>query len=191
MHYRTEIFSILQKAGIEAVANIELSRAVSRIGPPNNCVHFHLLTDDKRSEKKLRTLFENACKDGGLDEKDFRVDFKKIENGYWYFDYFTKFDRKSKNKYTKKEDIKEARKRDWCWLTVLLFEKKRGEKCLQKFYTIGKWYKKGRGKGVIWKEIVAIAKAEAAKKTAAKAEEKSATKKAAKTATKPTRKNKV
>ena len=168
--YRTKIFSILRKAGIQAVANIELSRVVPRIGPPNNLVHFHVLTDDNRSEKELRDLFKKACKDSGLDKKDFIINYKEIEDGYWYFNYFTKFDEKSRGKYTKKKDIKEARERKWSWLTVLLFEKKCGEIGLQKFYQIGTWFEKGRGKGKIWDEIKAIAKADAAKKVTAKAE---------------------
>ena len=161
MSRRSKIFSILQKAGIEAVANIELTRVVPRIGLPNNQVHFHILTDDDRSEKELRDLFKKACEDSGLDKKDFKIGYKEIQDGYWYFEYFTKFDKKSRGKYTK-EYIDEARKRDWSWLTVLLLEKIG----VQKFYKIGKWFKKGRGKGKIWKEIKAIA----AEKAAAKAE---------------------
>jgi len=165
--YRTKIFSILEKAGIQAVASIELSRTIPRIGKANNMVHFHILTDDDRSEFELRKLFNKACEDSGLEKKkDFKIDCRKIENGYWYFDYFTKFDRKSRGKYMKSKDRKEASERKWSWLTVLLFDKIR----MQKFYQIGKWFDKSKGE--IWKEIQALAAENAAAKTEAETPEK-------------------
>ena len=165
---RKHIFQYLRKKGIEAVASIELTREKPRIGKPNNLVHFHILTDDPRSEDELRALFNTACEPYSFaGHKDFRVDYEEINDGYWYFEYFTKYDRNFKGKAdvevhiealkkakgTKKnKDLDEAveKAKDWDWTTVVLFGK---HVCLQKFYQIGKWFKKGRGKGQIWKEI--------------------------------------
>ena len=112
-------------------------------------MHFHILTDDKRSEQELRYLFNKACKDSGLDKNDFRVDYKKVTDGYWYFEYFTKFDRINKDKYTEKNN-------DGKWKRVLLFRPHLG---LQKFYQIGKWFNKSKAQ--IWKKIIADTKAAA------------------------------
>jgi len=144
---RKKIFRILQRAGIESVVSIELTRKRPKIGEPNNRVHFHFLTDDKRSEKELRALFNKACTDSGLDQEDFRIDYKNIVAGYWYFDYFTKYDRANKGKYRDSGN-------NGAWRHVLLFAK--GLR-LQKFYRIGKWFKKSKKQ--IWKEIQAIMQA--------------------------------
>jgi len=148
--YRKKIFRILQRKGIESVVSIELTRTMPKIGKPNNKVHFHFLTDDKRSEKELRALFNNACTDSGLDPKDFRIDYKNIDEGYWYFDYFTKYDRANKGKYRENGNNGD-------WRHVLLFAK--GLR-LQKFYRIGKWFKKSKKQ--IWKEIQEIMQAKSA-----------------------------
>ena len=92
---REKVFRILRRAGLQAVVAIELSRTKPRTGSPNNQVHYHFLTDDERSEDELRALFNKACKDSGLGKKDFRIDYGTVDDGYWYFDYFTKFDRKN------------------------------------------------------------------------------------------------
>jgi hypothetical protein len=95
--HRKKIFRTLRKYGLETFVNIELTRTIPRIGKPNNRVHFHFLTDDRRSEKELRALFKKACRDSGLGEKEFCIDYKEITDGYWYFYYFTKYDRNSKD----------------------------------------------------------------------------------------------
>jgi hypothetical protein len=166
--YRDKIFRTLRKAGIQAVVAIELTRAIPRIGKPNNRVHFHFLTDEKgsgeRSEKEFRDLFNKACQDSGLGKKDFRIiDYKdKIEDGDWYFDYFTKFDRKNEGKYGENENTDEDNDGDWNWRTVLLFEQGLG---LHKFYQIGKWFKKPKTQ--LWKEIRVIAETKRRKESEA------------------------
>ena len=124
--YRTKIFRYLKEHGIEAVAAIELTKDV--YGNPNNTVHFHILTDDKRSQKELRKLFNDARERRGLIRgQDFRVDYKKLYDPDWYFDYFTK-----------------RNCRD-----VILFKIGTG---LYKFYQIGKWFKKSQSK--LWKDFI-------------------------------------
>jgi len=134
---RTKIFRVLTDNGLVAVANLELTRG--KDGKPNNCVHSHILTDDQRSGGELQQLLETACERQGLVKgQDFQVDHRLLWDGYRYFNYFTKFGKKYFNK-------------------VILFEKGLLEsgRTLQKFYTIGAWFKKGRGKGKIWDEIKA------------------------------------
>ena len=157
--YRSKIFRILRREGIQAVVAIELSRTRPKTGKPNNRVHYHILTDDKgsgqRSEEELRDIFKKACEDSGLDKKDFRIDYKKVDDGEWYFDYFTKFDRKSKDKY-KNDGGYKNKENDGDWKRVLLF--RQGLR-LHKFYQIGKWFKKS--KALLWKEIQAIMRTKA------------------------------
>jgi hypothetical protein len=130
---RSRIFRYLKDHGLEAVANIELTLGTD--GKPNNTVHFHVLTDDKRSLEELWILFETACKRQGLvKDKNFCIRCSVLWNGDWYFNYFTKY------RYSEE---------------VILFQK--GIR-MQKFYQIGRWYAKGRGKGVIWGEIQAYMK---------------------------------
>ena len=125
---RTKIFRYLKEHGVEAVANIELT--VDKHGSPNNCVHFHCITDDKRRRKEIRALFITACERAGLVRgKDFRVTYWTLYDGYSYLNYFTKYG------FSKK---------------VILFQKDIG---LNKFYQIGQWFQKDRGKGEIWAEI--------------------------------------
>jgi hypothetical protein len=112
---RTRIFRYLQRHGLEGVACIELTRGADRL--PNNTVHFHILTDDPRSQKELRLLFNIACSRAGLVRgEDYRIDSRPLPNGEWYFAYFTKFGYSSE---------------------VILFCKGTG---LVKFYQIGQWY---------------------------------------------------
>ena len=125
--YRADIFSWLSKNKLEAVANIELTRAKN--GTANNTVHFHIITDDQRDEQEIIDLFHSACATSGLDADDYRIDFRPLWDGYSYFSYFTKYGFSDR---------------------VILFQQGTG---LQKFYQIGKWYTKDRGKGVIWNEI--------------------------------------
>ena len=128
--HRTKIFRYLKDHGLNAVANIELTRGVD--GKPNNTVHFHILTDDERSLEELRVLLEVACKHQGLaKDRDFWIRGRVLWNGEWYFNYFTKY---------RYSDV------------VILFRKHTG---IQKFYQIGRWFEDGRGKGVIWAEIIA------------------------------------
>ena len=90
-------------------------------------MHYHILTDDPRSEKELRKCFNEACERCSLSKglgnklgkgKDFRVDYNERPEGYDY-DYYLKYGEKYKD-------------------DVVLFIK--GTR-LQKFYQIGKWYK--------------------------------------------------
>ena len=126
--YRTKIFRVLTDNGFEAVAGIELTKDGN--GKPNNSVHFHVLTDAQRSESELRKLFETACERQGLVKgKDFRITYRVLDDGYGYFDYFTKYGKHSRD--------------------VILFVKGTG---LDKFYQIGKWF--GKSKKQIWKEYI-------------------------------------
>lgn len=139
--HRKKIFRVLTDNGLEAVVSIELTRG--KDGKPNGCVHFTILTDDPRSEKELRKLLETACERQGLvNKKDFCITHEDLPDGYGRFNYFTKYGEKYFDK-------------------VILFQKgllKSGKnlRTLQKFYTIGQWFKKGRGKGKIWDEIKAF-----------------------------------
>ena len=126
--YRKKIFRVLEDNGLEAVANLELTRGKN--GKPNNCVHSHILTDDQRSEPELRKLLEMACERQGLvKDNDFCITFESLYDGYWRFNYFTKYGEKH-------------------FYNVILFEKNIG---LNKFYTIGKWFHKPQVQ--IWDDI--------------------------------------
>ena len=104
--HRKKIFQVLRKAGLQAVVAIELTNGKN--GKPNNTVHFHVLTDDVRSGNKLRALLNKACEDSGLNKKDYRVDYGTVADGIWYFDYFTKFDRKRKDLFAKCDCMRQA-----------------------------------------------------------------------------------
>jgi hypothetical protein len=124
--YRTKIFRCLRTQKIEAVVSIELTKGQNN--QPNNTVHFHILTDDQRSEEELRALFNKACEGRNLVKwKDFRIDYRELSNPDGYFNYFTKFGYNTK---------------------VILFQPKTG---LCKFTQIGKWFRKS--KEVLWKEF--------------------------------------
>ena len=128
---RRRIFRYLKEHGLEAVANIELTKDLD--GTPNNCVHFTLITDDPRSETEIRTLFETACWNCGLiKDIDFCITYEKLTYGYWRFNYFTKYGVKY-------------------FYEVILFEPGTG---LDKFYTIGKWFRKPQKQ--IWEDIKAF-----------------------------------
>ena len=105
---RTKIFQDLYDHGIEGVANIEVTEGSDAEG---TIVHFHVLTDDSRSERELRKLFNDACEHQGLiresdcpvwdddlligySDADFRVDYRTLWDGYEYFKYFTKWGEK-------------------------------------------------------------------------------------------------
>jgi len=125
--YRTKIFRVLKDNRLEAVASIELTKDGN--GKPNNTVHFHILTDDQRSEGELRKLLETACERQGLVKgTDFWITYCELYDGYGYFEYFTKYRFSDR---------------------VILFEKGTG---LDKFYQIGKWF--GKSKKQIWKEYI-------------------------------------
>ena len=130
IQYRTKIFRYLKEHGIEAVANLELTKGED--GTPNNKVHSHVLTDDQRSEDELRELFKTACLRSGLSRDDFRIDYRPLWNGYTYIKYFTKFGYSDE---------------------VILFQTGTG---LQKFYEIGQWFYKGKAE--IWEAIKAFMK---------------------------------
>ena len=128
---RKKIFRYLKEHGLEAVASIELTEELDET--PNNCVHFHILTDDKRSDAKLRKLIETACRNCGLvKDIDFCITYEGLNNGYWRFNYFTKYGKKY-------------------FFEVILFEKGTG---LQKFYEIGRWFRKPQEQ--IWEDIKAF-----------------------------------
>jgi len=121
---RKKIFLYLAKHGLEADVSSELTKGVN--GQPNNTVHYHILTDDPRSKSEVLKLMHTACKQYGLvRDRDYRVNYRKLYNGYTYFRYFTKYGYETP-----------------------LFCKGTG---IQKFYQIGKWFKKGKIK--IWDEI--------------------------------------
>ena len=92
------------------------------------CPGSHLITDDPRSKNELKDLLTKACELQGLVEgKDFRVDYLVLYDPDGFLDYFTKRHRKD----------------------VILFQK--GLR-LQKFYQIGKWFRKKKSK--IWKDFI-------------------------------------
>ena len=157
--YRNKIFRILRKAGIEAVVSIELTRTRPKTGKPNNRVHFHFATDDKgsgkRSNEELRNLFKKACRDSGLGNKEFRIVCETKNEGDWYFHYFTKYDSVSKEKY-KNDGGYRNKENNGDWKKVLLF--RQGLR-LNKFYQIGKWFKKSKAQ--LWKEIQSMMRAKA------------------------------
>ena len=125
IEYRKKIFRYLREHGLESAVSIELTRGAD--GQPNNTVHFHFLLDDPRKEKEIRELFHTACRSSGLNDKDFRIDYRELTNGYTYFNYFTKCG------YSER---------------VILFQKGTG---IQKFYQVGKWYQKSKIQ--IWEDV--------------------------------------
>ena len=141
---RPKIFRVLFEHGLSAVASIELTRGKN--GKPNNCVHFTLLTDDPRSEKKLRLLIEKACERQGLvKDKDFWISYQDLPDGYGRFNYFCKHGEKYVDE-------------------VILFRPKLlksktsdKRKTLQKFYQIGGWFHKTKKQ--IWEDIKAYMEA--------------------------------
>ena len=126
------VFADLRKNGIEGVANIEFTTR-GQYGKPNNTVHSHILTDDPRKITELKKILIKACEQHGLVcGKDFSITSQKeIPDPDGYIDYFTKYGYLHR---------------------VILFQPKTG---INKFYSIGKWFEKGRGKGEIWNEIKA------------------------------------
>jgi len=125
------VFRNLKEQGLEAIANIELTATGGKYGKPNNTVHSHILTDDPRSVAKLKRLLITACERHGLVKNiDFWIsDHRELYDPDGYIDYFTKYGYSHK---------------------VILFKKGTG---INKFYTIGQWFQKGKGK--IWDEIKA------------------------------------
>lgn len=152
INYVQRYFRVLRDNGIEAVVVIELTRG--KDGKPNGRVHFHILTDDPRSEDELRELFNGACERQGLvrdtdriawhadhlvwdedylvgnNDADFRVDYRDLWDGYRYFAYFTKCGYEDK---------------------VILFQK---DLRMQKFYYLGWGFETGEKKR-LWKEFLA------------------------------------
>lgn len=122
-----KISRYLREHGIEAFAVVEPTRCRLVAGLPYDRVHFHILTDDSRGENELRKLFNEACERSGMCRgrgnrlvrcEDFRVDYKENPASIC-FDYYLKYGEKYKDR-------------------AVLFVK--GLR-LQKFYTIGKWFK--------------------------------------------------
>jgi hypothetical protein len=125
---RTKIFRTLNKKhGIESIVKIGFTGSMD--GRPDNCVCFHFLLDDTRSARDLQFLFHLACQKNGLAVcTDYWIDYCPATNGTEYFDHFTEY------AYGK---------------NVILFRK--GLR-IQKFYEIGKWYRKP--KNVLWQEAI-------------------------------------
>jgi hypothetical protein len=129
---------VLKDNGFEGAASLELTKGMD--GKPNNCVHFHIITDDQRDEEDLRKLLEKACERQGLVKgKNFCITYKDLWDGESYFYYFTKYGEKYFHE-------------------VILFQPKllksgKNSRTLQKFYEIGHWF--NEGKGVIWDKIKA------------------------------------
>ena len=124
---RTKIFRYLTKNGIESIATIGLTR--NRDDRPNNRVAFHFLTDDPRSSRDLQMFFHYACQVERLVLCiDYWIDYNPVSNPEACFDYFTGYGRTN---------------------DMVLFRK---DLRIQKFYTIGKWYRKP--KRVLWQEAI-------------------------------------
>jgi hypothetical protein len=137
-NYREKIFRCLRTHGIQAVVSTEPTRG--KDGKPNNNVHFHILTDDQRSEKELREMFNKACERRKLVKGvDFRIDYRELYDPDQYFNYFTK------RGYT----------------DVILFQKNIG---LNKFTYIGEWFREC--KAALWNEFIAETYGTSSKKTA-------------------------
>ena len=113
IEHKTKICRTLQRStkkrkGIQAVANFELT---TRHGKPNNRVHCHFLTDDTRSPDELKEFFILACERCGLVEgEDFRIKTRPLWNGKKYFDYFTKYGKKHRDKVVLFKKIKKTKK---------------------------------------------------------------------------------
>ena len=125
---RTKIFRTLKEYGIEAVARIGLSwRRNKRNRLSDKFVYFHIITDLRWEAKTLQIHFHRACQEQGLVLcKDYWIDYSPVDDGMAHFDAFTGHGYK-----------------------VLLFRK---DLRIQRFYTIGKWYRKP--KTVLWKEEI-------------------------------------
>jgi len=95
---------------------------------------------DTRNEKEHRELLEIACENNGLvKDIDYWVSYRKLDDGYGYFNYFTKYGN---------------------FYDVVLFQKGEGKKkAIQKFYEIGKgkWFYKS--KELIWEDVKAYLQA--------------------------------
>ena len=128
-HIRRKVFRFLKEHGIVAIVCIELTCDKNR--RPNDTVHFHFLLDDPRSEDELRELFNSACLHGGQESKQFRIDYRPLDNGDRYFEYFVKHGTTHGK-------------------GVILFEKGTG---LDKFYQIGKWFRKPQNQ--LWEDYKA------------------------------------
>ena len=150
---RTKICRTLQRStqkrkGLEAVANFEVT---TRRGKPINRVHCHFLTDDPRSAEELKEFFTLACERCGLVEgEDFRIKTRPLWNGKKYFDYFTKYGKKHRDKVILFKKMKRVKNTEPT-------EKGAKPTRLQKFFQIGKWFKKPKMQ--IRKEIRAFGKA--------------------------------
>jgi len=122
---RPKMFRYLKEHGIEAITNIEGTKDGQ--GRNTGRVHLHILTDDPRSKKELRALFNTACRRQRLVRgTDFLIQCRKLTDGKKYFAYFVKFGH---------EDA--------------LFHK--GLR-IKKFPWIGKWFRKTKSE--LWKEYV-------------------------------------
>ena len=120
------MFRVLkEKGGIEAVAKIGISAYNN--GKTCNKVYFQFLLDDSKDANTLQYIFHRACNEYGLVVcTDYWIDYNLVDNGEAYFDCFTGHGYR-----------------------VPLFRK---ELRIQRFYAIGKWYRKP--KTVLWQEAI-------------------------------------
>ena len=125
------MFRVLkEKGGIEAVAKIGIP--IYTTGKRCNKVYFQFLLDDSNDANTLQYLFHCACIEYGLVVcTDYRIDYSPVDDGEAYFDYFTEYGDYDKD--------------------IILFRK---ELRIQRFYTIGKWYRKP--KRVLWQEAIRL-----------------------------------
>jgi len=137
---RDKVFGYLRKVKLNAVISIEPT--TDGFGNPNDCVHFHILTDDDRGVEFLRELVKTASLSAGLKSKslngvpknEFDIECRSLPDYDGYIRYFTKHNREDE---------------------VYLFI--RGSR-IKRFYTIGDWYIDADGnresKGDKWNAII-------------------------------------
>ena len=137
---RDKVFDYLRKSGLNAFVALEPTD--DGFGNPNDCVHFHILTDDDRGIDFLRELGRTICLAAGLQDKEvcnapeneFDVECRGLYDYAGYIDYVTKHNREDE---------------------VHLFI--RGSR-IQRFYFLNDWYIDANGnrrnKTDIWKEII-------------------------------------
>jgi len=136
---RDKVFDYLRKSGLNAFVALEPTD--DGFGNPNDCVHFHILTDDMRGIDALRELGRTVCLAAGLQDKavcnapenEFDVECRGLYDYAGYIDYVTKHNREDE---------------------VHLFI--RGSR-MQRFYFLNDWYIDAdgnrRNKTDIWDEI--------------------------------------
>ncbi len=116
----------LQKVGIVALKVAEITRdALKR---PRDRIHLHLAIDGDWTEKELRSIFKDCCLASGLEEKDFRIDYRAIYNFTGWVRYVMKYKQPDK---------------------IILFVPKTG---IKKIEAVGPWYLDEEGRKIFRKE---------------------------------------